>query len=332
VRVRGSAYRREGTRMLVRENGTYECALSGGCLEPAVAEAAQRVLTTGEPIVIDYNLADDSVFGLGIGCTGEVDIRVQRVDRDAVTDAWLGELERGAPAVLATALTGGSGQLLIGTTGVLGSLGSAKLEEQIVRRAQERIANGEGMSGVEPIDGVEVFFESSAPAPELVVFGAGHDAPPLASLAWTLGFAVTVVDARESFLTADRFSSATAVLADFDRLAESIHPTAHSYVVVMNHHLDRDRLSLRFALESEAPYVGLLGPLSRRRRLLDDLAAEGYSPSSAALARLRSPIGLSLGAESPEEVAVSILAEILAVRRGFAGGFLSGTSGSLHRA
>src|SRR5262249_19157094 len=98
------------------------------------------------------------------------------------------------------------------------------------------------------------------------------------------------------------------------------------------HHLERDRMSLQFALESEARYVGLLGPLSRRRRLLADLAGRGYSPSPAVLARLRSPIGLSPGAEAPAEGAVSILAEILAVRRGLTGGFLSGTSRSLHRA
>jgi xanthine/CO dehydrogenase XdhC/CoxF family maturation factor len=317
--------------MLVRENRTYECALSGGCLEPAVADAAQRVLVTGEPVIIDYNLAEDSVFGLGIGCTGEVDIRIQRVDRDAVTEAWLNELHRGTPAVLVTILTGGSGQLLVSPGAVVGSLGREDLDLEAVRLARARLA-GEPTSGVEWIDGLEVFFEAALPAPELILFGAGHDAPPVASLAWTLGFAVTVVDVREAFLTEQRFPNATLVLADFDRLADAIHPSAHSYVLVMDHHLERDRQSLRRAFESDAPYIGLLGPLSRRRRLLADLAAEGYSPSAGALARLHGPVGLSVGAETPEEVAVSILAEILAVRRGFAGGFLSGTSASLHRA
>ena len=89
VRVKGSAYRREGTRMFVRQNGTYECALSGGCLEPTVAEAAARVIATGEPVIVSYDLADDSIWGLGIGCSGAVDIRIERIDDDAMTNDWL---------------------------------------------------------------------------------------------------------------------------------------------------------------------------------------------------------------------------------------------------
>src|SRR5262245_51199574 len=108
VRIRGSAYRREGTRMLIRENGSYECALSGGCLEPAVAEAAQRVIATGEPTTATFDLAEDSVWGLGIGCMGAVDIRIEPLTDDPVTEAWLAALERGETAVLVTVLAGAS--------------------------------------------------------------------------------------------------------------------------------------------------------------------------------------------------------------------------------
>ena len=104
VRVRGSAYRREGTRMFVRQDGTYECALSGGCLEPIVAEAAARVIATGTPVIVSYDLADDSVWGLGIGCSGAVDIRIERLDDDAVTRAWMAILERGDAAVFGSDL------------------------------------------------------------------------------------------------------------------------------------------------------------------------------------------------------------------------------------
>ncbi|MFZ2508997.1 MAG: XdhC family protein, partial [Steroidobacteraceae bacterium] len=93
VRVKGSAYRREGTQMFVRRDGTYECALSGGCLEPAVAEAAARVIATGEPVIVSYDLADDSVWGLGMGCSGAVDIRIERLEDDAITNEWLQILE-----------------------------------------------------------------------------------------------------------------------------------------------------------------------------------------------------------------------------------------------
>ena len=113
VRVKGSAYRREGTRMFVRQNGTYECALSGGCLEPTVAEAAARVIATGEPVIVSYDLADDSVWGLGIGCSGAVDIRIERLDDDAITREWLTILERGEAAVLVTPLSGVSGRMIV---------------------------------------------------------------------------------------------------------------------------------------------------------------------------------------------------------------------------
>src|SRR3977135_4340190 len=108
VRVKGSAYRREGTRMLVRQNGTYECALSGGCLEPSVAEGSLRVIETGEPRIVSYDLADDSLWGLGMGCSGAVDVRIERLDDDPMTPQWLDVLERGDRAVLATPLSGTS--------------------------------------------------------------------------------------------------------------------------------------------------------------------------------------------------------------------------------
>src|SRR5687767_10597986 len=123
IRITGSAYRREGTRMFVRQDGTYECALSGGCLEPSVAEAATRVIVTGEPIVLSYDLADDSSWGLGIGCSGTVDIRIERIDDDALSNRWLTILERGEAAVRVTALSGVSGRVIVTPSGeVAGAL------------------------------------------------------------------------------------------------------------------------------------------------------------------------------------------------------------------
>ena len=180
--------------------------------------------------------------------------------------------------------------------------------------------------------GAELLFEISVPPPRLVVFGAGHDAVPLAAQAWSLGFGVTVVDVREAFLTHDRFPSATLIPAHFSRFADAVALDSRSFVVVMNHHLERDRESLRFGLGSEAPYVGVLGPRLRFRKLLAALKDRGQAPDAAALARVRSPIGLALGAETPDEIALSILGEIVAIRRGFDGGFLDGRDASLHRA
>ena len=114
VRVRGSAYRREGTQILVRDDGTHECALSGGCLEPAVGDAAQHVIRQGGAQLVSFDLEDDSVFGLGIGCTGAVDILIERVEDDELTRAWLEALERSEPVVLVIPLFGANGRLLVG--------------------------------------------------------------------------------------------------------------------------------------------------------------------------------------------------------------------------
>ena len=331
VRVRGSAYRREGTRILICEAGTHECLLSGGCLEPMVTDAAARVIATGEPVLSTYNLEEDSVWGLSIGCSGAVDIYIERVDDDPVTRAWLEVLAHGQPAVRVTALSGGSGSLLVTEQDVVGSTGNSALDAQAIAEARARLSAPTSQAGVDHVGGADLFFEISEPPPRLVIFGAGHDAQPLAQQAWTVGFDVTVVDVREGFL-AGRFPGATLVAAHFSEFADRVPLGPRSYVVIMNHHLERDRESLRFALASPAPYLGVLGPRSRFQKLLVALANEQPPPRPASLARVRSPVGLALGAETPEEIAVSILAEILAIRRGFEGGFLAGREDSLHRA
>jgi xanthine dehydrogenase accessory factor len=332
VRVTGSAYRREGTRMFVRRNGTYECALSGGCLEPTVAEAAARVIATGEPVIVSYDLADDSVWGLGIGCSGAVDIRIERIVDDAITNNWLTILDRGEAAVLVTPLSGVSGRLIVRGTGeVVGGLNDPAVERTAVARARARLGSPYPASGPDRVGGAAVFYEVTVPPPNLVIFGAGHDAAPVARLAWMLGFAVTVVDVREAFLTRERFGGGTRVCAHFSQFADRVKLTSGCFALIMNHHVERDEESLRFSLDSDAAYIGVLGPRARYDKLLAGLAKRGYVPDQAKAARVRSPVGLSLGAETPEEVATSILGELLAIRHGFDGGFLSGSVGSLHR-
>lgn len=332
VRVKGSAYRREGTRMFVRRDGTYECALSGGCLEPTVAEAATRVIETGEAALVSYDLADDSIWGLGIGCSGAVDIRIERLEDDAITNTWLTILEHGEAAVLVIPLSGASGRMIVKDTGdSVGALSEPTVEQEAVARARMRLRASYPESGPEWIGAAELFFEVATPPPHLLIFGAGHDAVPLAQIAWSLGFDTTIVDPRDVFLTRDRFPHATLVCTHPDQFLDRVKLDAGAFALVMNHHVERDQESLRFSLESDASYIGVLGPRARYEKLLAGLAAQGYVPDPSKLARVHSPVGLSLGAETPQEVAVSILGEILAIQRRFEGGFLSGSVRSLHR-
>lgn len=320
--------------MLIRGNGTYECALSGGCLEPAVAAAAVHVLDTGEPVVVGYDLADDSLWGLGMGCRGEIDVLIERLDeiqRDEITREWLNVLARGERAALITPLAGVSGRLLVDSVGEpCGRLDDSTVQREAIAHARIRLREAFPHSGPERLGSCEVFYEISAPPPEVVIFGANSDVAPLARQAWALGFSVTVVDVRSASLAPDRFPHAKRVLAHFSQFPGAVPLGPESAVLVMNHHVERDEESLRYALESGAGYIGVLGPRSRYVMLLESLAAKGYVPAVSRLARVHSPVGLAIGAETPEEVAVSILGEIIAVGRGYAGGLLTGSEGRVH--
>jgi xanthine/CO dehydrogenase XdhC/CoxF family maturation factor len=270
-----------------------------------------------------------------MGCGGAFDVLIERLDeldRDETMRRWLTVLERGEKAALVVPLRGASGRIIVQGSGEqIGHLSDPAIEKEARARAHICLSGSPPQSGPERIDGGELFFEVSLPAPELVIFGAGPDAGPVAQQAWTLGFSVTVVDVRTAYLTKALFPAAKLVSAHFTQFAAAVPLTSGTSVLVMNHQLERDEESLRYALESAAGYVGVLGPRTRYERLLAHLASTGYTPSAECLERVHSPVGLSIGAETPDEVAVSILAEVLAVERGFAGGFLSGFSGSLHR-
>lgn len=209
----------------------------------------------------------------------------------------------------------------------MGDLGDPTLNRLVIDRARAKLATLYPRSETCPISlpegiQVQVFFDVNLPPFELMIFGAGHDAVPVARFAGELGFRTTVVDPRPAYNTEERFPGCRLILADRHLWEEKVTIGRRTFVLVMNHHLERDRAAIRFALNSPAPYVGVLGPKSRRERLLAALEKEGVSFGEEQLARMYNPVGLDIGAETPEEVAVSILAEMLAFRSGHTGGFL----------
>ena len=330
VRVRGSAYRREGAKMLVLEDGQYVCMLSGGCLEAEVALAAQQVIADGQPRVVSYDLSEEVVWGLGIGCGGSVDVLIERLD--AKLERWLETLRIGALGVTATVLISDSSmqRVTMSADGQLeGNELIPELQAGIQGFALEMMASLYPRSETRAVAGLDVFFDASAPPPALVVFGAGHDAVPLVARALEIGWAVSVVDSRAVFLTSERFGAATLVNPGV-RFEFTLPDKA--FCIVMNHHLERDRSSLRFALEGDAAFIGVLGPRTRFTDMLHALRKDGFTPTPTQLERVRNPIGLDIGAESPAEVALSVMAELVAVRRGFAGGVLDGLEGKIHAA
>ncbi|MGA9172410.1 MAG: XdhC family protein [Thermoactinomyces sp.] len=249
--------------------------------------------------------------------------------------AWTACLKEERAAVLSTLLKFTSSpdlsagvRLFVPENGEpLGDLGDEELNRLVVKVAREKLGtlHPQSETCIFSLPGgrhAEVFVDINLPPSELMIFGAGHDAVPLAKFAVQLGFKTTVVDPRPAYATEERFPGAVIILADAGSWEERVIIGRRTYVVVMNHHLERDQAAIRLALNSPAPYVGVLGPRSRRQRMLETLEKEGVTFGEEQLARMFNPVGLDIGAETPEEVAISILSEILAFRKSHVGGFL----------
>jgi xanthine dehydrogenase accessory factor len=256
--------------------------------------------------------------------------------------AWTGCLKEERAAVLSTLLESSSPDLPAGVRlfvpedgEPLGDLGDASLNRSVVELARKKLdtlyPRSETCLFSLPGGGeAQVFVDVNLPPFELMIFGAGHDAVPLAKFAVQSGFKTTVVDSRPAYATEERFPGARIILADAGSWEERVIIGRRTFVIVMNHHLERDRAAIRFVLNSPAPYVGVLGPRSRCQRMLEALKKEGVTFGEDQLARMYNPVGLDIGAETPEEVAISILSEVLAIRNGHAGGFLRGRD-SVHQ-
>jgi xanthine dehydrogenase accessory factor len=335
VAVRGSAYRREGARLVVPVSGEPVGNVSAGCLEEQIVDHAREVVATGRCRVLQFDLgADDDLWGWGLGCNGVVAVLVEPVERMVpVAEALRSARSQGRPVSVVTVLDGdGVGDRVLVHAGgsIEGSLGEPALD----RRARDlaMAAMAAGRSRTATIDGAgRVLVEVVEPPIHLVVCGAGPDAVPLVEFAARLGWKVAVVDHRPGLLTAERFPEAD-LLAPVEpaRAAATVGAGARTCVVVMSHDLQRDRQYLRSFVDGPCAYLGVLGPAARLEALLDGLRAEGVVPSPAASARIHGPAGLDMGADSPDEVAWAIVAEVLAVRRGARAGHLRERKGPVH--
>jgi xanthine/CO dehydrogenase XdhC/CoxF family maturation factor len=323
VKVAGSAYSGPGARLLVLPDANVAGSLGAGCFEKDLAGHGERIRGAGAPDLVTYDLTtdDDKPWGLGLGCHGKLELLLEPVvpGRPPEHLAFLAEaaVHRQAAAVATLFRTGGDPALPLGARLLLradgraagrllhGRLGAAMLEEARAALAEgrsrlcaHRAAGGEA----------EVLLEYVPPPIALVLCGDGRDTAPLARLGAELGWHVTLV-AKDALPTA----------LD-DRTA----------AVVMSHNYERDLALLAALLPSPARYVGILGARVRTKELLADLAQRGPAPTRAQLARLRAPVGLDVGAETPPEVAVSVAAEVLAVMSGRRGGPLADRKGPIH--
>lgn len=334
VRIVGSAYRRPGAKLLIEEGSATLGSVSGGCLEADVLEVAKDVLATGRPRLRHYDTADEDIlWGLGLGCNGQVEVLVQPATAGPLTSVLprLAELFAGdAPFALATVLPAGTeppeagvapppeeGAVMLveagaGTAMHGGEVPLAPLAPlaPIIERARAALAAG--MSRMHEAGGRRVFVEVQQPPPHLVICGAGDDARPLVAYAADVGFRVTLLDHRPALLAAAWFPQATRrVVARPEDGEVVLPPAARSLAVVKTHSLHHDREWVRRLLGAGLPYIGVLGPRARTEAILHEVAETAAAPRDAA-ERVFGPVGLDLGADGPRQVAVSIVAELLA--------------------
>ncbi|MER7500110.1 XdhC/CoxI family protein [Nonomuraea pusilla] len=331
-----SAPRPPGAAMAVR-GGEVVGSVSGGCVEGAVFELAAEA---SEPVLQRYGVSDDDAFAVGLTCGGIIDVFVEPVSPETFPE--LGEIARAVEAhepVAVATVVAGPGR--IGARRVIwperssGSLGPARLDEAVDDDARGMLAQGltgtrhYGARGERRLDDLAVFVQSFAPPPRMLVFGAIDFAAAVARIGKFLGYHVTVCDARPVFATAKRFPDADEVVVKWphDYLA-SVPVDARTVVCVLTHDPKFDVPLLEVALRTGAGYVGAMGSRRTHEDRLARLREAGLT--AAELGRLRSPIGLDLGARTPEETAVSIAAELIQLRWGGSGRPLSDTSGRIH--
>lgn len=315
--------------MLLGSGGRMHGTVSGGCLEPELMIVAEEVLASGRGRTVEYDLSEETMWGLGIGCGGQVRVRVAPLEA-SLADVWRRVEGAGEAWAVAQPLDG-VGWLIVGpgeegaARGAIGDEATTDGAQAEARRRLEGVRTGLGEAG-----GHEIFVDVMAPPPVLCLFGAGHDAMPLCALALSAGFRVRVIDPRPAYTTPERFPGAEVRVVDVqtDAAAADLVPPG-AYAVVMHHHLARDTAALGLLAGTGARYVGALGPRARTERMLAELEAVGVG-----LERLRralaSPAGLDIGAEGAEQIAVSIVAEILSLRAGRGGGRLARMDGSIH--
>lgn len=339
VGVDGSAYRRPGAKMLFDADGSSLGGITAGCLEGPLAEVASEVLADGSPRVETFDLTDDDDgWGLGLGCEGIVDVLVEPVD-----GSWaepVAAYHDGDPRTLVTVLDGpgevGARTVLRPDGTALGGDDRAAVPPELLERVTED-------AGALPADGswarrtvstddgdAELFVDSVEPADRLLVFGGQPDVRPVTRLAREVGFHVTVATARGGQADEDAFPRAHRVLATHPtELGELIDDRTH--VVIMSHNFLDDRFALESVLETGAPYVGLMGPRERFRRLRTELEEEeGIHLSAADRERIASPVGLDLGGGEPIEIALSVVSEVLAASNDRDGGRLRDRDGPIH--
>lgn len=340
VETVGSSPLDAGAMMAIGDRGEIEGSVTGGCVEGDLAQRADALLKSGAaPEVLTYGISDDEAAGVGLMCGGTVRVLLEDLageQRDLVSRA-LSEAEAGRPAALATVLDGenaGKRLALIGDR-VEGSLGHELFDRNAEGAMRGMLDQGEtgvrrfGADGATMGDEVRLHVQSFAEPPRMIIFGAIDFSASTAAIARELGYEVTIVDARQPFAGSPRFSRVAEVVVDWpDRYLEGVELGPRDAVLVFTHDRKFDQPALLAALDTDAGYIGALGSRRTQRERIERLREAGVTQSG--IDRIAAPCGLDLGARTPAETAVSILAEVIAVRTGREAERLAEAEGPIH--
>jgi len=330
IATEGTSPKEAGAKMCVDASGAIVGAVTiGGCVDARVIEESARVLAEGRPMLVRMSLGDEDAWALGMTCGGAIEVLIEPVNAALPTDPIAaalrvvrGEVDAGRRAVIVAPLDGRNDRLVVFEHGGrAGTLGGATLDTAAASACSAWFVGARSGTATVPVSGeaVRLYFELHAPPLTLVVFGATHVAMPLVELARVLGLRTVVVDGRERFATRERFPAVDELIVGMPSdIAERLPLGPQTLVVLLSHDYKYDLPVLRAVLASEAAYVGCLGSSRRGTAMLEFLAGEGVAAEQ--LARVRIPVGLDIGARSSAEIALSVLAEAVAVERGRSGG------------
>lgn len=304
VSIKGSAYRRPGARMIISQNGNSLGMLGGGCFDADVKEKALQVIKSQVPQLHLYNMKDIDVWGLGLGCNGSVFILIESLSNELGME-WITNVKQSIKNRKSLAIQHHFSKALDYKCDFMNG-------ELRIERVYDQSGSGLNNS---VFTNPSIFYEQIVPNPRLVIFGAGHDVIPVVELASQCGFDVMVVDQRKELLNKARFPHASHFVHSWpEEYTLNIKPLENDYVLFMSHRIHHDAEAFNFYRKYRVKYFGFLGPKRRAMQIMDDILKIANSELEKISDIIYAPIGLDLGSETSEQVALSIIAELMAVK------------------
>ncbi len=338
VKVRGSSYRSPGARMLITDDGKWVGSISGGCLEGDALRKARMVMQSKKPMTITYDTREESNqnLGIGLGCNGVIDVLIEPIlseEKNNTVALFETFLTKNEPIALATLFSPDfAGEKLVMSSS--GEYTHTLTNQDLINAIQLDLAESfeTKKSQAKQYGETEVFLELIQPVVEVILFGGGFDARPVSAMAKSLGWDVIVTDECVAHIAPIFFPSADALsLCKREFIDRDFIITPYTACVLMSHNYEYDRDVLKKLLQSNTPYIGILGPRKRFDKMIEEFKKEGIELSAEAHHRIHSPIGLDIGAETPDEIAISIIAEIQSTFANRSGGFLKYRNGPIHQ-